>query len=162
MKFTLFLIGIMLLSGAGDLSSSGCRVQGRNLAYRLMPNPETWTGGKDAPAYFVVTKKNWQTYYQALPSGADLSVNIYLVASWGLKPNPGYRLSVVGLREVGGLVQMAIDQQEPEKDNIYAQVMVVPALVAEVSKGSLPEGGRLVVQFMNQRGTQLARVEAGE
>ncbi len=138
---------------------NGCWPRGRELPFRVISQSTPWRPGQDEPAYFVVTGKNWQNYYGSLPAGADLANNIYIVASWGTQPNPGYRMSVMAVRQVGGRVQVAVEQLEPESGSVYAQVLVYPIVVAEVARKSI-DGGRVNFQFMNQRGAPLAGVDA--
>lgn len=154
----LLLVGIVLLLSGGNLVLGGCWHKGNVLPFRVLSDPEAWSPGKEEPAYIVVTGDNWQNYYASLPEGADLINNIYVVASWGTNPNPGYRMSVLAVRQLGRKVQVALEQLEPEPGSAYAQVMVYPIVVVEVGKKSI-DGGRVNFQFMNQRGSPLTSVE---
>lgn len=155
------ITGMIILTGAGGLIAYGSRgpVQGQQLQFRVLSNSQDWALTKDQPSYFVVTEKNWQNYYQALPAGADLVNNLYVVAYWGVKPNPGYRISLMDLRQAAGRVQIAVKHQEPEPGKVYAQVLVHPVAVAEVNKKSLSAAGKLTFQFLDQKGVELARGE---
>ncbi len=159
MHTIIVLISIAILGLGAGLPLSGCRAQGKDLPFRLLPDPQVWTLGKDEPAYFVVTEKNWKSLFPALPPGADLANNIYIVASWGVKPNTGFNLSMIGLREIGAGLQVALNMEEPQPSQFYAQVLVHPATVAEVARKSLPPGAKLTVEFINQRAFRVARVE---
>ncbi|MBI4331377.1 MAG: protease complex subunit PrcB family protein, partial [Chloroflexi bacterium] len=145
------------LSGGGAFGG-GCGGPGGELPFRTLADSQAWALQKDQPAYFVVTEKNWRDYYPALPAGADLTNNVYVVAFWGARPNPGYRISMLALRQLAGLVQVAVDFQEPDPGRFYPQVIVYPVAVAEVSKKTL-SGGKTIFQFLNRNGSELGRVE---
>ena len=108
----------------------------------------------------VVTEKNWQAYYPTPPAGADFQSNFYVVASWGVKPNPGYRISIRGIEQAGPRVEVKVSLEEPDPGKVYPQVLVHPLAMAAVRKDSLRQRGLLTFEFLDQRGKQLALAEA--
>jgi hypothetical protein len=130
----------------------------KGVAFRTVPNPEQWALG-DEPAYLVVTEKNWSGYYSSPPSGSDFTTFIYLVASLGLKPNPGYSVTIRQLERVEDSLTVKVELKEPEPGKVYAQVIVHPVSVAEVAKVSLVPRNLSSFIFVDQEGKQLAVVE---
>ena len=127
-----------------------------SIAFRAVSNPQLWTLG-DKPSYLVVTEKNWPSYYSSQPKGADFTANIYIVASLGLKPNPGYTVRILQLQQQGEVTNVKLELGEPDPNKSYIQVMVKPTAVAEVSKANLPLP-QLRFVFLDQKGKELATV----
>src|SRR3989304_4968999 len=88
-----------------------------------------------------------------------------LSGSWGgsceIKPNPGYRSSILGIGQSGPRVEVKVSLEEPDPKKVYPQVLDCPVGVAEVKKASLRQKGILTFEFWDQKGDPLARVEAG-
>jgi hypothetical protein len=129
------------------------------IAFRIVSNPEQWALG-DEPAYLVVTEKNWSRYYSSPPAGSNFATFIYLVASLGLKPNPGYSVTIRQLERVKDSLTVKVELKEPEPGKVYPQVIVRPVAVAEVAKADLEPGGMLDFVFIDQKGRQLAALKA--
>ena len=123
----------------------------KGVAFRIVPNPEQWALGNE-PAYLVVTEKNWSRYYSSPPSGSNFATFIYLVASLGLKPNPGYSVTIRQLERVKDSLTVKVELKEPEPGKVYPQVIVRPVAVAEVAKADLEPGGMLDFVFIDQKG----------
>ena len=151
-----FLVVLLVTSAF----AGGCQGRSQSLPFRLVPDPGTWGLASTEPAYLVVTDKNWRTYYPTPPARADFQGNFYLVASWGIKPNPGYRISILGIGQSGPRVEVKVSLEEPDPKKVYPQVLVHPVGVAEVKKASLRQKGILTFEFWDQKGDPLARVEA--
>ena len=151
-----FLVVLLVTSAF----AGGCQGRSQSLPFRLVPDPGTWGLASTEPAYLVVTDKNWRTYYPAPPAGADFQANFYLVASWGIRPNPGYRISIVGIQQSGARVGVKVKLEEPDPKKVYPQVLVHPVAVAGLKKTSLQQRGLLTFDFRGQKGEPLARVEA--
>jgi len=127
------------------------------ITFHPLPNPQPWTLG-DKPSYFVVTEKNWLSYYSSQPKGADLTANIYIIASLGLKPNPGYTVRILQLQQKGEVINVKIELGEPDPNKFYIQVMTRPIAVAEVPKANLQSLKQLRFVFLDQKGKELATV----
>ncbi len=106
-----------------------------------------------------MTEKDWHSYYATLPPGADFQNNFYLMAFWGQKPNAGYRISITGVNQSGLHLEVVVKLERPEPNKYYPQVLVRPTAVAEVATKSLVRHGLLTVDFVDQDGSPLARVE---
>lgn len=152
------LIGVLML--IGGLVMSGCNNNSGSLPFKEPEEPQTWAILTEQPSYVVITEKNWAKYYPARPSQADFKEKFYIVATWGLKPNPGYRLSIVSIEQSGSSLQVKLKQEEPDQKLFYPQVIVRPTAVAEVSIGALKQRGSLTFDFLDQNGSALARIEA--
>jgi hypothetical protein len=98
--------------------------------------PEEWAFG-DKLAYLVVTDKNWTTYYSNPPQGSDFATCIYMVASLGVRPNPGYRIRILQIKQQNERITVSVELMEPDPKKVYPQVIVRPIAVAEVPKGNL-------------------------
>ncbi|MBI2287386.1 MAG: protease complex subunit PrcB family protein [Chloroflexi bacterium] len=122
----------------------------RPVAFRAMPNPEQWTTG-DEPAYLVVTEKNWSVYYSRPPEGADFDTYIYLVASLGVKSNPGYGIRILRVERLKDRITTKVELKEPDPKRIYPQMIVHPIVVARVAKVNLEPGGLLSFVFVDQK-----------
>ncbi|MBI4287935.1 MAG: protease complex subunit PrcB family protein [Chloroflexi bacterium] len=156
----LFWPVVALLMGGAVTVSGGCRGSGGGIPFSLVDQPQAWAVLAEQPAYVVVTEGNWQAYYGAVPPQADFNSKFYVVASWGTKPNPGYRISVTGVKQSGATVEVRVRLDEPDPGKVYAQVIVRPTAVAEISKSSLQQRGSLTFQFIDQKGNRLARTES--
>ena len=144
----LLLLGISMTSHSETMKS---------IAFHAVSNPQPWTLG-DKPSYLVVTEKNWPSYYSSQPKGADFTTNIYLIASLGLKPNPGYTVRILQLQQKGELINVKLELGEPDPNKFYIQVMVQPIAVAEVPKANLQSLKQLRFVFLDQKGKELATV----
>ena len=110
----------------------------------------------DRAQYIVVTGKNWSKYYATQPQDADFAASIYVVASMGIKPNPGYRIRISQISQEGSHVQITVEQLNPDPKAMYPQVLVNPTAVAEVKKKVLQPYPALDVEFVDQSGQRLA------
>lgn len=154
---TIWFVMVLLVTGA---FSGGCQAGKQSLPFRSVPDPGTWGLASTEAAYLVVAEKNWQAHYPTPPAGADFKGSFYVVASWGMKPNPGYRISIRGIEQAGPRVEVKVGLEEPDPGKIYPQVLVHPLAVAEVRIDALRQHGLLAFEFLDQRGKQLALVEA--
>lgn len=148
---------VLFLSSSLSLSS-GCRGGDKSLHFRSLDQPQAWAVLRAEPAFLVVTEANWQTHYINLPQGADIKKNIYVVASWGTKPNPGYRISISRIGQSESTVTVKLSLQEPEPDKVYPQVIVRPTAVAELGKDAFKQRGALTFRFVDQKGNILAQI----
>lgn len=133
--------------------------EGRRVAFRAVANPQLWSLA-EKPAYLVMTEKNWSTYYSSPPQGSDFDKCIYIVASLGMKPNPGYRVRILQLQQEKEKIIIKAELGEPDPKKSYAQVMVYPIAVAEVPKANLQPYNLLTFVFIDQEGHQIATVKA--
>ena len=147
--FTMLIIGMTVAS-----DSEVAKV----INFHPLSNPQPWTLG-DKPAYLVVTERNWPSHYSRQPKGANFTANIYIVASLGLKPNPGYTVRILQLQQQGEVINVTLELVEPDPNKFYIQVMVKPIEVAEVPKASLPPLKPLSFVFVDQQGKELADVQ---
>jgi len=129
----------------------------RSIAFRAASNPQPWTLG-DKPSYMVVTEKNWPSYYSSQPRGADFTANIYIVASLGLKPNPGYTVRILQLQQLGEVINVKLELGEPDPNKFYIQVMAKPITVAEVPKANVQSLKQLRFVFLDQKGKEFATI----
>ena len=158
MKMLWRLIAVLTL--IGGLAMSGCRSSRGGLPFTDPEAPQAWAILADQPAYAVVTDNNWTKYYTARPSQADFKEKFYIVATWGLKPNPGYKVSIISIEQSVSTLQVKLKQEEPDPKMAYVQVIVRPTAVAEVSIGALKQRGSLTFEFLDQKGSTLARINA--
>jgi hypothetical protein len=145
----LLVLGISMTSHSDTMKS---------IAFRAVSNPQPWAIG-DNPSYLVVTEKNWASYYSNQPKGADFTANIYIVASLGLKPNPGYTVRILQLQQQGEVINVKLELGEPAPNKFYIQVMVKPIAVAEVPKANLQSLKQPSFVFVDQKGKELATVK---
>src|SRR4030042_5882791 len=89
-----------------------------SIPFRAVSNPQTWALG-DKPSYLVITEKNWLSHYSSQPKGADFTANIYIVASLGLKPNPGYTVRILHLQQQGEVINVKLELGEPDPTKFY-------------------------------------------
>lgn len=129
------------------------------VVFRDVPYPEEWAFG-DRLAYLVVTDKNWTTYYSNPPQGSDFATCIYLVASLGVRPNPGYRIRILQIKQQNERITVSVELMEPDPKKFYPQVLVHPIAVAEVSKANLQKFHLLNFVFTDQKGNQIATAKA--
>ena len=129
------------------------------ITFHPFPNPQTWALG-DKPYYLVITEKNWPSYFSNQPQGADFTTNIYIVASLGLKPNPGYTVRILQLQQQGDVINVKLELGEPDPNKFYIQVMVKPIAVVEVPKVNLQLLEQLSFVFADQKGKELATIKA--
>jgi hypothetical protein len=129
----------------------------KSVAFRAVSNPQLWTLG-DKPSYLVVTQEDWPSYYSRQPKGADFTANIYIIASLGLKPNPGYAVRILQLQQLGEVINVKLELGEPDPNKFYIQVMAKPIAVAEVPKANVQSLKQLRFVFLDQKGKELATV----
>ena len=142
----LLLLGISITSHSETMES---------IAFRPVSNPQPWMLG-DKPSYLVITEKNWPSYYSSQPKGADFTANIYIVASLGLKPNPGYTVRILQLQQQGAVINVKLELGEPDPNKFYIQVMVKPFAVVEVAKANLQPYQVFTFLFIDQKGKEIA------
>ncbi|MEW8959922.1 MAG: protease complex subunit PrcB family protein [Moorella sp. (in: firmicutes)] len=130
-----------------------------SIPFRLLPNPGSWAIPSPEALFLVLTEENYQNYYPAAPRGADFIQNIYLLACWGIKPNPGYKISISQIAQHDREVIIKIKFIEPEPLKFYPQVITRPLMVAEVAKAALSPRGLLTFIFVAEKGLELARLE---
>ena len=130
----------------------------KRVAFHTVADPEQWTVSNE-PACLVVTEKNWSTYYSSPPGSSDFANYIYLVASLGLKPNPGYTVRVLRVERLKDSVTIIVELKEPDPRKAYPQILVRPVAVAKVAKADLEPRGTLDFAFIDQKGRQLFRQE---
>lgn len=123
----------------------------RPVAFHAMPDPGQWALGNE-PSYLVVTEKNWSIYYPSPPKGADFDVYIYLVASLGVKPNPGYGIRILQVEQLKDRITTKVELKEPDPKRVYPQLIVHPIAVAKVAKVDLKPSGSLNFVFVDQKG----------
>ena len=131
----------------------------RPVSFRALPNPQPWTPG-DKPSYLVVTEKNWPSYYSSQPKGADFAANIYIIASLGLRPNPGYTVRILQLQQQGEVINVKLELGEPAPNKFYIQVMVKPIAVVQVSKIDLQPFPVFTFLFIDQEGNEIATIQS--
>ena len=146
----LLVVGISMTSRSETVTS---------IAFRAVSNPQPWTPG-DKPSYLVVTEKNWSSYYSNQPKGADFAANIYVIASLGLRPNPGYTVRILQLQQRREVITVRLELGEPAPNKFYIQVMVKPIAVVEVSKTNLQPNQVLTFLFTDQKGNEIARIKS--
>ena len=130
----------------------------QSIPFRAVSNSQTWALG-DEPSYRVITEKNWPSHYSSQPKGADFAAKIYVVASLGLKPNPGYTVRILQLQQQGEVINVKLELGEPDPNTFYIQVMIRPITVAEVPKANLPPLKLMSFVFLDQKGKELAVVK---
>jgi len=145
----LWLLGIPMISYS-EITQS--------IPFRAVSNSQTWALG-DEPSYRVITEKNWPSHYSSQPKGADFAAKIYVVASLGLKPNPGYTVRILQLQQQGEVINVKLELGEPDPNTFYIQVMIRPITVAEVPKANLPPLKLMSFVFLDQKGKELAVVK---
>jgi len=117
--------------------------------------PRVWAIGETVQ-FIVVTGKNWSKYYSSQPENANFGAAIYVVASQGMRPNPGYRIRIVQISQEDARIQVTVERLNPDPGMMYPQVLVNPTAVAEVKKTDLQPYPALDVQFIDQGGQHLA------
>jgi hypothetical protein len=125
--------------------------------FSLVSAPRLWAID-DKTEYTVVTGKNWSKYYSSKPEDADFAASLYVVASMGTRPNPGYRIRILQISQEGERVQVTVEQLNPDPKGIYPQVLVNPIAVAEVKRKDLQPYPALVFAFVTQSGQPFAEV----
>jgi len=133
--------------------------ESKSISFRAVPDPVQWSLG-DKPAYLVVTEKNWSTYFSSPPKGSDFARYIYVVASLGMKPNPGYSIKITQLQQEKEKITVKVKLGEPDPQKFYAQVIVYPIAVVEVPKANLQPYTPFTFFFIDQKGRQIATVKA--
>ena len=128
------------------------------VAFSAVSTPRPWAVD-DRAEYIVVTGKNWSKYYSSAPQGADFASSIYVVASMGTQPNPGYRIRIVQISQEGQRVQVTVERLNPDPKGMYPQVLVNPVAVAEVKRKDLESRPVLEFAFVGQNGQSLADVK---
>ncbi|MGI9862946.1 protease complex subunit PrcB family protein [Moorella naiadis] len=130
-----------------------------SIPFRLLPNPGSWAISSPEALFLVLTEENYQKFYPTAPKGADFIQNVYLLACWGIKPNPGYKISISQIAQYDWEVIIRIKFIEPEPPKFYPQVVTRPLMVAEVAKAALSPRGLLTFIFMAEKDLELARLE---
>jgi len=130
-----------------------------SIAFRPVSHSQPWALG-DKPSYLVVTEKNWPSYYSIQPPGADFKTNLYIVASLGLRPNPGYTVRILQLQQQGAVVNIKLELEEPTPHKFYIQVMVKPIAVVQVSKVDLQPFPVFTFLFVDQEGNEIATIQS--
>ena len=146
---------LLLLTTALEIGMAQGENTEKAVPYENVADHDLWAMG-EKQAYFVVTSKNWSGYYASPPHGADLSTCIYVVASMGVQPNPGYRIKIAGIKRNEGRVRVTVERSKPDRKTAYAQVLVTPVAVAEVKQKDLRPYRRLQVSFVDPGGRQIA------
>ncbi len=152
------LLGVLILLA---LAAEDCMVADAStpVAFSPVTVPRLWAID-DRAEYMVVTAKNWSNYYPAPPKDADFASCIYVVASLGTRPNPGYRVRIVRIAQEADRVEVSVEQLNPDPKGIYAQVLVNPIAVAEVKRKDLQRYPVLDFVFANQSGRQIGEFRA--
>ena len=132
----------------------GCGTTMKPVRFRLLANSNPWVVS-DAATYLVVIDKNWSNYYSSVPPGSDFATYIYLVASRGVKPNPGYRIRIMEVRQLKDTVTIKLELKEPDPRKVYPQIIVHPVAVTEIAKGDLEPCDILNFVFIDQKGREL-------
>jgi hypothetical protein len=130
------------------------------IVFRDVPTPGEWAFG-DRLSYLVVTDKNWTTYYSNPPQGSDFATCIYLVASLGVWPNPGYRIRILQIKQQNERITVSVELMEPDPKKFYPQVIVRPVAVAEIPKGNLQPYSLFDFVFTDQKGREITTVKTG-
>lgn len=128
------------------------------VAFSSVSAPRLWAID-DRAEYIVVTGKNWSKYYSSPPKDADFATSVYVVASMGTRPNPGYRIRIVQISQEGERVQVSVEQLNPDPKGMYPQVLVNPVAVAEVMRKDLQPYPALDFAFVTQTGQPIAEVK---
>jgi hypothetical protein len=128
------------------------------VVFRDVSDPGEWAIG-DKLAYLVVTDKNWSTYYSSPPKGSDFATCIYVIASLGVRPNPGYRIRILRIQQERDVIRIIVELMEPDPKKVYPQVLVHPIAVAEVPKANLQKFDLLNFVFTDQKGRQISTVK---
>jgi len=150
----LTLLALLLL---GISMTSHSEITG-SIPFHAVSNPQPWALG-DTPSYLVVTQKDWPSHYSSQPRGADFTANIYIIASLGLKPNPGYTVRILQLQQQGEAINVKLELGEPDPNKFYIQVMVKPIAVAQVSRANLQSLKQPSFVFVDQKGKELTTVK---
>jgi len=130
----------------------------KTVTFRNVSNPDLWAMG-DTAAYLVITEKNWSTHFSSPPIGSDFSNYIYVVASLGMKPNPGHTIKILQIRQEKEKVIVKLEIGQPDPKKFYAQVIVHPIAVAEVPKTNLQPFKPLTFIFLDQKGREVAEAK---
>lgn len=152
-------IFILLLVTIGSCMASQSEMT-KPIVFGDVPNPEEWAFG-DKLAYLVVTDKNWKAYYSSPPQGSDFATCIYLVASLGVRPNPGYRIRILQIKQQNERITISLELVEPDPKKVYPQVIMRPLAVAEVTKGNLQPYSLFHFVFTDQKGREITTVKTG-
>ncbi len=129
------------------------------IPFRTLPNTAQWLIS-DQPTYLILTQKNWSTYYSTPPPYSNFADCIYIVASRGVKPNPGYTIRIVKISQLKKEVTIKLELREPDPKKVYPQILVHPITVAEVAKSDLKELNLLTFIFVNEKGQEIATFKA--
>jgi len=154
MQMKQILCLLILLSTAKVICMGVDDESDKPVVYASVTTPNLWDIG-DRQAYLVITDKNWSKYYPNPPAGSDFANCIYVVASMGMQPNPGYRIKILQIKQQKERVVVSLELLGPEPKKAYAQVIVTPLAVAEVKKKQLEPYSRLEFVFTDQEGRQI-------
>ena len=110
----------------------------------------------DKVSYTIITANNWKNYYAAVPPGADFGNYIYVLASIGQKPNPGYTVSIPYVQQVGNEIRVKIALGLPDPGALYAQVITYPVAVVSLNKADVGAFSTLSATFVDETGKQIA------
>jgi len=128
------------------------------VAFSAVSAPRLWAVD-DRAEYIVVTGKNCSKYYSSPPKDADFASSVYVVASMGTQPNPGYRIRIVQISQEGERVQVTVERLNPDPKGMYPQVLVNPIAVAEVKRKDLGPHPALQFAFVSPNGQPLAEAK---
>jgi hypothetical protein len=154
MKKLCYILAMLVLTKESLVMANASRP----VPFSSVPTPRLWAIG-DAAAYTAVTAKNWSKYYSNKPKEADFPSSLYVVASMGTRPNPGYRIRIVQISQQGERVQVTVEQLNPDPRGMYPQVIVNPVAVAEVKLKDLQPYPALIFDFVTQSGQSLAEAK---
>jgi hypothetical protein len=154
MKRIWFILILLVMAKENSMVANASKP----VAYSAVSAPRLWETDH-LGAYIVVTAKNWSKYYPSPPQGSDFSASIYVVASMGMRPNPGYRIRIVKIAQEGQNVEVSVEQLPPDRKGIYPQMLVNPIAVAEVKRKDLQPYPVLNFAFVNQSGQSITEVK---
>jgi hypothetical protein len=130
---------------------------GKPLIFKSRHETQEWRPG-EGTSYLVLTEKSWSLYFSNVPSNADLTRNIYIVASPGTKSNPAYTVKFLTIRLDGDKVIVSLELGEPLTGRFYPHIVVYPVEIAEVAKSQLPTEKMLSYVFVDHKGIPLAKL----
>ncbi len=149
-------IGLILLAIAGENTMAANA--GNPVPFSSVPAPRLWAIN-ESESYLVVTARNWSKYYSTAPRNSDFAASIYVVASMGTQPNPGYRIRITQIVQEGERVVVTVERLRPDPGKIYAQMLVNPVAVAEVKRTDLQPHTAFEFAFVDPGGRSLANVK---
>jgi hypothetical protein len=145
----LFCLLLMALSGAGEATINDAA--DNSITFTSIQNAREWILG-DERSYRVVSESNWREYYSNPPVGADFGKYIYIVASRGSQPNPGYRIRIAAISQEKEKIHVFVELLQPDPGMEYMQVIVTPTAVAAIEKTQLRPFPKYEFLFTGQSG----------